>query len=276
MRRFLFCGLILCWLTIWSIVTSGAGAALGEEVPSGQATRDASSIVKESDKSLKPQTEKTRYRMTLVAPDGSVEQVRTFITYYKREDGVERTLQKFLSPPVLAGTGLLLVDRGKPETDIWMYLPTTRRIRRIAGHDKSNRYMGTEFSFEDFEGYRISAYGFDLVGEKTDGQGRSCWVIEAVAATAAEKAATGYSKKRYWIERKTLYPVRVEYYARDGTLEKVLTAEDIHRVNLCWRPRRETIKNLRTGRSTKLVLESDKIDLPLEDRFVSKRFLRSD
>jgi hypothetical protein len=270
MKRFLLCGLISFGLVFGGPVSAVPPARAGQTTP------DATAIIKRSDKSLKPQTEKILYRMTLVASNGSVEQVRTFFTYYKKQDGEERTLQKFLSPPVLAGTGLLLVDRGKPDTDIWMYLPTTRRIRRIAGHDKSNRYMGTEFSFEDFEGYRISAYHFALIGEKTDSAGLSCWVIEAVAATASEKASTGYSKKRYWIDQKTLYPVRVEYYAKDGALEKVLTAEGLYQVNQYWRPAHEEIKNLLTGRSTRLVLKSDEVNLTLEDRFVSKRYLRSE
>jgi hypothetical protein len=260
---------------LMALVLAGA-AAFAAPARAGQAAPDARAIVRDSDRSLKPHTEKTLYRMTLVDPDGRVKQVRTFFTYYKNQNGEERTLQKFLSPPVLAGTGLLLVDRGKPDTDIWMYLPTTRRIRRIAGHDKSNRYMGTEFSFEDFEGYRISDYDFSLIGAKTDARGRSCWVIEAVATATSEKASTGYSRKRYWIDRKTLYPIRVEYYAKNGALEKVLTAQGLHRVDQYWRPGREEIKNLLTGRSTRLVLESDEVNLPLENMLVSKRYLRKE
>ena len=264
MKRSLFTGIVLGL----ALAATAAGP--------GQAAPDALTIIKDSDRTLKPQSEKISYRMSLVAPDGRVEQTRTFITYYKQAEGVQRTLQKFLSPPVLAGTGLLIVDRGAPDPDIWMYLPTTRRIRRIAGRDKRNRYMGTEFAFEDFQGYRIAAYNFTLVGTKPDSKGRSCWVIEAVASTPSEKAATGYSKKRYWIEEKTLYPVRIEYYAKDGDLEKVFLARDLHQVDHYWRPRREEIKNLRSGRSTRLTLEDIQLNLPLADRFVSKRYLRSD
>lgn len=264
MKRFFFTGMLL------GLSLAALPAIAGQTAP------DALTIIKDSDRSLKPQSEQISYRMTLVAPDGRVEQTRTFITYYKQAEGVQRTLQKFLSPPVLAGTGLLIVDRGAPDPDIWMYLPTTRRIRRIAGHDKSNRYMGTEFAFEDFEGYRIASYDFTLAGTKPDAQGHSCWLIEAVASTPSEKAATGYSKKRYWIEQKTLYPVRIEYYGKDGVLEKVFLAHDLHQVDHYWRPRREEIKNLRNGRSTRLTLEAVQVDLPLADRFVSKRYLRSD
>lgn len=237
---------------------------------------DALTIIRKSDANLRPHTEKAKFRMTLFAPDGSVEQVRTFIAYYKQQHGVKRTLQKFLSPPILAGTGLLIVDRGGPDQDIWLYLPTTRRIRRIAGRDKSDRYMGTEFAYEDFEGYQIPSYRFTLAGVKTDGKGRLCRIIDAVAATKAAKEATGYSRKRYWIEEKTFYPERIEYYGKSGVLEKVLTAHSLREVDHYWRPRWEEMKNMLSGRITRLDFETDKVNLPLEDMYVSKRFLRSD
>ena len=270
MKRILLLRLGSCGLFVAAMAAIVSPAASGKKMP------DARAIVKASDQSLKPHTEKILYRMTLVAPGGSVEQVRTFFTYYKNRNGEERTLQKFLSPPVLAGTGLLLIDHGKADTNIWMYLPTTRRIRRIAGHEKSNQYMGTEFCFEDFEGYQISAYDFNLLGEKPSDNGNPCWVIEAVAATPSQKAATGYAKKHYWIDQNTYYPLRVEYYAKDGSLEKVLTAHDLHQVDRYWRPRREEMKNLHSGRSTRLVLEKIQIDQPLADKYVSERYLRRD
>lgn len=240
------------------------------------AAPDATAIVKDSDAAMKPQTEKTSYRMTLLNADGSVEQVRTFTTYYHRGKGEERTLQKFLSPPVLAETGLLIVEAGQPETETWLYLPTNRRIRRVAGQDKSNRYMGTEFSYEDFEDYRMPYYRFQTVGERRDQKGRDCWVIDAVAAAPAQIAATGYTRKQYWIDKKSLYPVRVEYYAKDQQLEKVFTVHTLRAVGRYWRPESEEIRNVRTGKVTKLDILSSEIDIPLDERYVSQRYLRGD
>jgi hypothetical protein len=240
------------------------------------AAPDATAIIRDSDAAMKPQTEKTSYRMTLLNADGTVEQVRTFITYFHRGKGEERTLQKFLSPPVLAETGLLIVESGQPDTDIWLYLPTTRRIRRIAGQDKSNRYMGTEFAFEDFEDYRIPYYRFDLATEKRDPNGRDCWVIDATATAPSQVSATGYAKKQYWIEKKTLYPVRIEYYAKDQRLEKVFSVQNLRPLGRYWRPEREEIHNVRTGKITKLEIQSNEIDIPLDERYVAQRYLRGD
>lgn len=237
---------------------------------------DATSIMQRSYDATNPRTEKAFYQTTLIAADGAVEQERTFEVYYKKENGEEKTLQKFLTPPVLAGTGLLLIDKGQPDTDTWLYLPTTRRIRRIAGHDKSGRYMGTEFSYEDLEGYRIKFHHFTYVGEQKDDKGRDCYIIDSVATAPSVVDSTGYSKKRYWINLTTLYPVRIEYYAKDGKLEKQRDAFEIHKVGQYWRAGREEMKNLLNGRMTKLKLDKDATDVPLDDRYVSRRYLRSE
>lgn len=254
-------------------VTAGL---LGSCVASGAWAIDAASVVKNSDTAMKAHTEKISYRMTLVGADGAVEQVRTFETYFKRDGAVEQTLQKFQTPPALSGTGLLIVDDSKPDNSIWLYLPTTRRIRRVSGHDKRDRYMGTEFSYEDFQGYRIPYYAFSMVGERQDADGRDCYVVDAVANTPSETASTGYSRKRYWIDKKSLYPVKVEFYGLDKSLEKVFVVHGLRQVGHYWRPKDEEMTNLQSKRITKLELQSDDVDQPLDDLYVSQRFLRGD
>lgn len=237
---------------------------------------DVLSIMQRSYAAINPHSEKALYQATLYASGGAVEQVRTFEVYYQRQSGIERTLQKFLSPPVLEGTGLLIVDSGQPNTDTWLYLPTTRRIRRIAGQDKSGRYMGTEFAYEDLEGYRIAQHRFSYVDEKRDEDGNDCYIIDSVAKTPSERAASGYSKKRYWIEQRTLYPVHTEYYAKDGSLKKRRDAKRLYQVGTYWRAHDDVMKDLQNGRSTALKLQSDTMDTDLRAYYVSKRYLRSE
>lgn len=253
------------------------GCAIVAQAATGEGSApDALSIMQRSYAATQPHTEKALYQATLLAADATVEQVRTFEVYYQRKGGTERTLQKFLTPPVLAGTGLLIVDSGQPETDTWLYLPTTRRIRRIAGQDKSGRYMGTEYAYEDLEGYRIAQHRFSYVEERRDEQGNDCYLIDSFAKTPSELASTGYAKKRYWIDRRTLYPVHTEYFAKDGTLEKRRDAEQLYQVGDYWRAHHEVMKNLRSGRATELELKNDKTDFEMKDFYVSKRYLRSE
>ncbi len=239
------------------------------------AAEDGETLVRRSDEQLKSDTEVIRYRMEIVSAGGEVEQVREFVTYSKNGEDEERTLQKFQSPPVFEGTGLLIVDDNRGQNDIWLYLPSSRRIRRIAGQEKSNQYMGTEYSYEDFEDYQISEYDFRLLRSTackgTDGE---CHVVEAKPSTAEEREASGYSKKVYWIETESLYPVRVELFGDDGDIVKVETASGLRRIAGYWRPTRQAMKDRRSGRETRLEIVEDKIDQSVEDFYVSKRFLR--
>ena len=238
---------------------------------------DGPSVIKESEQRIKSSTEKTLYKMDLLDAGGQVTQSRNIELYYKKADGTESTLFKFTAPPVVQGTGLLIVDAGKAVNDIWMYLPATRRIRRIAGAEKSNWFMGTEFTHEDFEDYKTSAYTFQL--DKEDdacGEQQRCFVVSAVASDAAEKEASGYGKKVYWIEKQTMYPVRVDYLDKSGAPAKRLDVRKLAHVGNYWRPQMYEMRNLANGRTTRLTAVSREVDLKLDDHFVSQRYLRSE
>jgi hypothetical protein len=61
----------------------------------------------------------------------------------------------------LRGTMFLLYRYTDPakEDDTWAYIPSLRRVRRIATTQKSDSLLGTEFTFEDF--YLFSGYVLD-------------------------------------------------------------------------------------------------------------------
>lgn len=244
-------------------------------VTSVAAAGEADDLISRSDTSLKSDTEVITYDMEIVSGGGEVEQTRQLVTYSKRNRDGERTLQKFQSPPVFDGTGLLVADTDGDRNDIWFYEPSSRRVRRIAGQEESNQYMGTEYSYEDFEGYQISQYDFTLLQSKNcKDSDTKCQLVEAKPSTDEEREASGYAKKVYWIQDKSLYPVRVDLYDYSGEIVKVSTAYGLHKVGNYWRPERQEMTNLRSGRTTRLELVEIEIDEPLEDFYVSKRFLR--
>ena len=237
---------------------------------------EARSVMERSESRTKARTEHTTYTMELLDAAGEVEQTRTLEVFYKRYPDREVTLQKFLSPPVLEDTGMMIVDSGNPSNDIWLYLPATRRLRRISGAEKSNWYLGTQFTYEDFEDYNLDAYGFTLRQEAACGDGQRCWVIEAVATSEAEKQATGYGKKVYWIEKESLYPVRVDYLDPEGKEVKRLTASGLGEIEGYWRPAEIVMRDLLNNRRTRIRAEEREIDPDLDDYFLSRRHLRED
>lgn len=232
-------------------------------------------IMERSEQATKSRTEVASYLLELLDSDGRLVQARKMEFFFQRKDGQERTLIKFNAPPVMAGTGLLIEDRDEAANDIWLYLPATRKLRRIAGAEKSNWFMGTEFTHEDFEDYQIPRYAFERMPDATCPPS-NCYVISATPSQPAEQAASGYSKKVYWIDQKTLYPVMIDYFDRDGKHTKHLEAGGMSSYGTFWRPQQIEMTNFTNGRKTRLTVESREVDAPLDDYYVSKRYLRAD
>ncbi|MGD2114021.1 MAG: outer membrane lipoprotein-sorting protein [Acidobacteriota bacterium] len=250
---------------------TGNGAEGGS--PDGEARR----IVERSKERTDSRTEHVVYRMELVDGEGEVEQTRRLESYFLQDDPGTTTLLKFQAPPVVEGTGMLVETHEGAPSDIWVYLPVTRRLRRIAGSDKDDKFLGTEFTYEDFEGYRPDAYEFELRGTEPCLDDARCRVVEARPATDGERRASGYAEKVYWIERESLYPVRIDLYEEgSGELVKRLTVAGLERQGEYWRAAEQTMHDLRTGRRTRLTALEREIDTDLDPYHVSRRYLRSE
>ncbi len=239
------------------------------------AGQEAREIMATSEAATKSATEVVNYRLELIDAYDRLVQAREMLFRYKRESELESTLIQFLSPPAIAGTGLVIKDTGAEANDIWLYLPATRRLRRISGAEKTNWFMGTEFSHEDFEDYQMHLYRFSRRGEETCGDSL-CDVIAAEPSNEDERRASGYMRKIYWIERTSQYPVRIEYIGRDGEAVKIFEAEQLTEADGYWRPQVVEMRNLANGRKTRLLVEERQLDVQLQDYLVSARYLRVD
>lgn len=233
-------------------------------------------IIRQSDAASKSHTEYSKFEMDLIGTNGEVEQTRRLEVYFKKYPDKEVTLQKFLYPPIVQGAGLLIVDTGKSVNDIWMYLPTTRRLRRIAGAEKSNFYMGTEFAYEDFEDYQMRNHHFQYLREESCLDNSRCDLIQATPSTDKERQASSYARKVYWVEQKTLYAVQVDYYDKQNAHVKTLKESGLKQYGKYWRPTTLVMTNLNNKRSTRTTALQRSVDEPLDDYRLSKRFLRSD
>ena len=60
--------------------------------------------------------------------------------------GQSKILVRFLTPPEVRGVGLLTIDHPGSVADQWLYTPAIQRDRRVAPQEKSQRFMGTDFT----------------------------------------------------------------------------------------------------------------------------------
>ena len=72
--------------------------------------------------------------------------------------GRSKAVLRFTEPAEVKGVALLIVNHPDRSSDQWMWTPAIHRDRRIALQDRSTRFFGTDFSFEDLEERDIGQY----------------------------------------------------------------------------------------------------------------------
>ena len=126
--------------------------------------------------------------------------------------GESKAVLRFTVPAEVKGVALLIVNHPDRASDQWMWTPAIERDRRIALQDRSTRFFGTDFSFEDLEERDVNQYEYALAGDDTV-DGAACWKI---ASTPRESKSSQYTRSVVWIRKDTYAFARIENYVKDA------------------------------------------------------------
>ena len=102
--------------------------------------------------------------------------------------GDSKAVLRFTAPAEVKGVAMLIVNHPDRASDQWMWAPAVERDRRIALQDRSTRFFGTDFSFEDLEERDVNQYEYLLIGDDAV-DGVPCWKIQS---TPREAKSTQY------------------------------------------------------------------------------------
>ena len=191
--------------------------------------------------------------MTIEAKNGG-KQYRTFELTIRRDDDAVRSYTKFISPPALANTQFVVVDQPDKNDPQLMYLPSLKRVQRIAGKARKGSFMGSDFSYADLE---VSLNGDEThtIQQESD----STWVIESNGGQTAT-----YAKWVSHISKETYLPEKVDFYDKRGKQIKTLVVEQTKEQDGMLIPTRSKMINRKRGTKTILEVKSIQINLPPE------------
>jgi outer membrane lipoprotein-sorting protein len=168
------------------------------------------------------------------------------------------------------GVALLVINHPDRSSDQWMWTPAIGRDRRIALQDRSTRFFGTDFSFEDLEERDAQQYDYKLTGEETIA-GSPCWRIEA---RPRESKTSQYTLSRIWIRKDNYVPAQYENFIKDQPVRR-LEQKDIENVQGIWTARTLEMTDLRRKSRTILRLEKLEYNVPVkEDEFTVQALRR--
>jgi Outer membrane lipoprotein-sorting protein len=241
-----------------ALALGGAGGAAAQ-APAAQA------IMQKNRELHRARDEEEALAVKIIDRQGAVKQRRLVRYTATGPDGLSKVLVRFTAPRDIANTGLLIWEARSGDDDQWLYLPGVKKVKRIAASGKKNRFLGTDFSYEDLRPEALDAHRYETVGsEAVDGQ--DCWVIEALPATEREAADSGYSKRRLWVRKDSTQIVKREFYDPKGRLEKVQTDRKLVNVKgSLWRADEIEMHDVQSNGRTVLTLERRVLDAGLKD-----------
>ena len=184
--------------------------------------------------------------------------------------GASKMVLRFTSPAEVKGVALLVVNHPDRASDQWMWTPAIERDRRIALQDRSTRFFGTDFSFEDLEERDVDQYDYALLGDDTL-DGAAAWKIQS---TPKQAKSSQYTKSVVWIRKDNYACARIENYAKD-TLVRRLNYGDIQNVQGIWTAKRLEMADLRRNSRTVLTMDKLQYNVPMrEDDFTLQALRR--
>lgn len=217
--------------------------------------------------------EEFKQDMNLIDRNGNTTKREVENYYLKAPDGLSKTMIIFLSPADVRGTGLLTWEQKGREDDQWLYLPASGKERRIAASGKKNKFMGTDFAYEDLRPENLDSHTYNLVGSEVVG-GKDCYVVEALPSTDQEKSESGYSKRKFWVRKDIFLTIKKEFYNKQGQLEKASADDELENISgSMWRAKRAAMEDLKAKHKTVLATTERKIDKGIPDSQFSLREL---
>jgi len=182
--------------------------------------------------------------------------------------GIDQAFTEYLYPPREAGTKMLkLYDK------LWIYSPQTDRVIQISGHMLRQSVMGSDMSYNDMmedrpleELYEATLEGSVLI------DGRDHWIMHL----EAKAKGLSYPKRRAWIDKEYLLPMKEELYAKSGKLLKTSAMDGIKKVQGRWFPSRFIFKDelKRNSKGTEWHIEDIEFDVDIPESRFSKAKLR--
>ena len=246
---------------IWLLMVVGLAARPA-------AAQDARKVMEEAQK--RTQASSQHYEGTLQVFDskGKISDKRwTFDRLGSH--GSSKSVLRFTEPPEVKGVALLVVNHPDRASDQWMWIPANQRDRRVALQDRSQRFFGTDFSFEDLEERDVEQYDFAMDGEETL-NGAPCW---RVIATPRKTKTSQYTRSRVWVRKDNYAYQQVESDIRSDVVRR-LKYSDIQNVQGIWAGRTLEMTDLRKKSRTVLRLEDLKYNVPLRDDDFTLQALR--
>ena len=238
----------------YSVLVSALFLMLGFSV----SAQDANAILRKMDDvmySPKDMTGKTK----IVLTDKTGKQKIREATMIQK--GTDKRLFRFTAPASQAGIATLSL----PNDVMYLYMPAFGKERRISSSVKSQKFAGTDFSYDDMEA-RLYTEKYTPRFLKTE---ENAYVLEL----KPKSHKSSYSKLIIKVDKNNYYPTYTEFYDKGNHKVKVASYK-FKKIGKYWNAEEVEMTDLKRNHKTKMLMSDVKYDQELSDEEFTVRKLK--
>lgn len=187
----------------------------------------------------------------------------------------DRLLIRFTLPNDIRGTSFLVREHPGADDERFLYLPSLGRVRRIAGSETQESFVGSDFTYEDIGGREFDEYAYALVDENatwtppSGGQARPAWRLES----RRRDASAEFPRVVSTVLRDSFLVVGADIYNRRNEKQKTYTVRRIEQIQGIWTVMDSEMANALDRTRTELFVESSAYNVGLSDTDFTRREL---
>ena len=190
----------------------------------------------------------------------------------------DRLLIRFTYPNDIRGTGFLVWEHPEPNVDDerFLYLPSLGRVRRIAGAETQESFVGSDFTYEDFSGRELEDYTYAFAGSGTGswtpsggGAARAVWLLES----RRKDASAEFPRVISMVVKDSFLVVGADIYNRRNEKQKVYTVRRIEQSGGIWTVMDSEMVNALEKTRTELTVDAVKYNVGLKESDFTRREL---
>lgn len=234
----------------------------------GLLLQDPRQIVEEAQR--RTTTQSQRYEGTLRVVDANSKITEKRWQYDRLgSHGSSKSILRFTAPAEVKGVALLVLNHPDRSSDQWMWTPAINRERRIALQDRSTRFFGTDFSFEDLEERDTNQFDYRMLGEENI-DGAQCWKLES---RPKQGKVSQYTHSVLWVRKDNYAFAQFDNY-RKNELVRQAKYGDIRNVQGIWTAHQIEMYDVKRNSRTILKIEKLQYNLPMKDDAFTLQALR--
>ena len=186
----------------------------------------------------------------------------------------DRTLIRFAYPNDIKGTAFLVWESPSGEDERFLYLPSLGRVRRIAGSEAQESFVGSDFTYEDIGGRELEDYSYTMLAEDAgwkaaDGTSYPAYRLES----RSKDAGARFPRVVSLVRKDNFVVVHAEISGKRGDVEKTFDVGRLEKVSGYWTSLEMRMTDARARTRTELVLEKVEYDVGLKPDDFSRREL---